>query len=62
MDDKSKQDQRDSSLVSGTDDYEVQYFKDKMGVSASEVKEAIKTLGTNNREKLTAYFERNKRS
>ncbi|GAB1404377.1 hypothetical protein MASR1M74_15560 [Lentimicrobium sp.] len=62
MDNKSKQDRRDSSQVSSSDDYEVQYFKDKMGVSASEVKDAIKKLGTNNRDKLTAYFEKHKPS
>jgi len=33
-DNKSKKDQRDRSKVSGSENYEIQYFKDKMNVSS----------------------------
>jgi hypothetical protein len=55
-DDKTKQDGRDRSKVNPTEDYEVQYFKEKLGVSATQLKEAIQRLGTNDRKKLTDYF------
>jgi len=55
-DNKSKKDGRDRSQVSGSEDYEVQYFKDKMNVSAEEVKEAIRETGSNDRKKLEEYL------
>jgi len=55
-DNKSKKDGRDRSQVSGSEDYEVQYFKDKMNVSAEEVKEAIQETGSNDRKKLEEYL------
>ncbi|MCW2260053.1 MULTISPECIES: DUF3606 domain-containing protein [Sphingobacterium] len=36
-DDKSKKGKQDRSQVSGSENYEIQYFKDKMGVSRQEV-------------------------
>ena len=61
-DDKTKQDGRDRSKVNATEDYEVQYFKEKMGVSAAQLKEAIQRLGTNDRKKLTDYFNQQSKS
>ncbi len=55
-DNKSQKDQRDRSQVSGSEDYEIQYFKDKMNVSAEEVKEAIRETGSNDRKKLEEYL------
>ena len=59
-DKKDIQDGRDRDSVSGSDDYEVRYFAEKMNVSAEEVKKAIKEVG-NNREKLEEYFRSGKR-
>ena len=42
---------QDRSKVAGGQDYEVQYEKDKMGVSGKEVKAAVKTEG-NSRKKV----------
>jgi len=36
-DDKSKKGKQDRSQVSGSENYKIQYFKDKMGVSRQEV-------------------------
>ena len=55
-DNKSQKDQRDRSQVSGSEDYEIQYFKDKMNVSAEEVKDAIRETGSNDRKKLEDYL------
>lgn len=55
-DNKSQKDQRDRSQVSGSEDYEIQYFKDKMNVSAEEVKDAIRKTGSNDRKKLEDYL------
>jgi hypothetical protein len=59
-DKKDLRDGRDRDSVSGSDDYEVRYFKEKMNVSAEEVRKAIKEVG-NNREKLEEYFRSGKR-
>ena len=42
---------QDRSKVAGGQEHEVQYEKDKMNVSAKEVKEAVKTEG-NSRKKV----------
>jgi len=42
---------QDRSKVAGGQDYEVNYEKDKMNVSAKEVKKAVKSEG-NSREKV----------
>lgn len=55
-DNKSKKDERDRSQVSGSEDYEIQYFKNKMNVSAEEVKEAIRETGSNDRKTLEEYL------
>lgn len=55
-DNKSQKDQRDRSQVSGSEDYEIQYFKNKMNVSAEEVRQAIRETGSNDRKKLEEYL------
>ncbi|MDQ6903617.1 MAG: DUF3606 domain-containing protein [Bacteroidota bacterium] len=42
---------QDRAKVAGGQDYEVQYEKDKMGVSAAKVKDAVKSKG-NSRKKV----------
>ena len=50
-DDKSKQDARDRSQVAGGEDYEVQYFADKNGVTPEQTRELIARHG-NDRDTL----------
>jgi len=56
-DNKSKKDQRDRSQVSGSENYEIQYFKDKLGVSSQAVAGAIRATRSNNRKTLEAYLK-----
>lgn len=56
-DNKNIQDGRDRAQVSGSEDYEVQYLADKLGVSTEKVKDAIAAVG-NSREKLEEYLRR----
>lgn len=44
-DNKNIQDGRDRSQVSGSEDYEVQFMAEKLGVSAERVKEVISKSG-----------------
>jgi hypothetical protein len=46
-DDKSKQGARDRSRVSGSEDYEVEYFAKKHGLTAEKAREIIKQAGGN---------------
>lgn len=50
-DDKSKQDFRDRDRVSADEDYEVEYFATKTGITPQQVKELIAKHG-NQRETL----------
>lgn len=52
-DDKSKRDFRDRHRVSGEEDYEVQYFAERHGLTPDQVRELIRKHG-NNREALEA--------
>jgi len=56
-DDKTKKGKADRSKVSGSESYEIQYFKDKMGVSGQAVAGAIKATGSNDRKVLEKYLE-----
>lgn len=56
-DNKSKKDQRDRSKVSSSENYEIQYFKDKMNVSCQAVTGAIRATGSNDRKVLEAYLK-----
>ncbi|MDR6546478.1 hypothetical protein J2810_002537 [Chryseobacterium rhizosphaerae] len=55
-DDKSKKGKQDRSKVSGSENYEIQYFKDKMKVSSQAVVGAIRATGSNDRKVLEAYL------
>lgn len=55
-DDKSMKDNRDRSKVSGSEEYEVNYFVQKLGVTRDQVMEAIKKIG-NDRQKLEAFLK-----
>jgi uncharacterized protein YpmB len=55
-DDKSKQDGRDRSRVAGDEDYEVQSFGKKNGISPDQARDVIAKHG-NDRETLTAEAE-----
>ncbi|MCF3107612.1 DUF3606 domain-containing protein [Niabella sp. CC-SYL272] len=57
-DNKKIRDGRDRSNVSGSEKYEIQFFKDKLGVSGQAVIGAIKATGTNNRKILEQYLKK----
>lgn len=56
-DDKTKKGKGDRNKVNGNENYEIQYFKDKLGVSSQAVTGAIRATGSNNREVLTKYLK-----
>ncbi|MBX2925947.1 MAG: DUF3606 domain-containing protein [Chitinophagaceae bacterium] len=56
-DSKAKRDGRDRSKVSGSENYEIQYFKNKMGVSSQAVAGTIRATGSNNRKVLEKYLK-----
>lgn len=55
MDNRSKKDGRDRSRVSGSENYEVNYLKEKLGVSSQQVKDAIREVG-NDRKKIEEFL------
>jgi len=57
-DNKSKKGQQDRKKVSGSENYEIQYFKDKMGVTSQAVSGAIRATGSNNRKTLEDYLKK----
>ncbi|WP_219729257.1 DUF3606 domain-containing protein [Kaistella palustris] len=57
MDDKSKRGGRDRATVSSSENYEIQYFKEKMGVTAQAVTGAIRATGSNDRKTLEKYLK-----
>ena len=54
-DDKNKQDGRDRSRVSGSEEYELEYMAEKLNVSIEDVRRAIEQVG-NSREKVEEYL------
>lgn len=58
-DDKNKQDGRDRSRVSASDEHELRYVAEKMNVSIDRVKEAIDKVG-NQRDKVEEFLRGNK--
>jgi hypothetical protein len=44
-DDKSKRGPQDRSRINTAEDYEVRYWSEKFGVSAEELKAAVKKVG-----------------
>ncbi|WP_293906075.1 DUF3606 domain-containing protein [Sphingobacterium sp. UBA5670] len=57
-DNKSKKGASDRNKVSGSENYEIQYFKEKMGVSSQAVTGAIRATGSNDRKVLTEYLKK----
>ncbi|WP_333621081.1 DUF3606 domain-containing protein [Sphingobacterium multivorum] len=57
-DSKSKKGKADRNKVSGSENYEIQYFKDKMGVSSQAVIGAIRATGSNDRKTLEEYLKK----
>lgn len=57
-DNKSKKGKSDRKKVSGSENYEIQYFKEKMGVSSQAVTGAIRATGSNDRKVLTDYLKK----
>ncbi|WCT14694.1 DUF3606 domain-containing protein [Mucilaginibacter jinjuensis] len=45
MDNKAKTGSPDSDLINVSEDYEVQYWSKKFGVSAEQLKTAVKAVG-----------------
>lgn len=60
-DDKSNADGRDRSRVAGGEDYEVQYFASKHGISSDQARKLIERIG-NDRAALDDAAERMKQS
>lgn len=56
-DNKSKKGKQDRSQVSGSENYEIQYFKEKMGVSSQAVTGAIRATKSNDRKILEKYLK-----
>ncbi|MBD3581284.1 DUF3606 domain-containing protein [Flavobacterium selenitireducens] len=56
-DNKSKTGKADRNKVSGSENYEIQYFKEKLGVSSQAVSGAIRATGSNDRKVLTDYLK-----
>lgn len=59
-DDKNKKDNRDRNRVSGSEDYELSYLEEKLGVSREQVLAAIASVG-NDRAKVEAYLSSKKK-
>ncbi len=57
-DNKSKKGKADRNKVSGSENYEMQYFRDKIGVSSQAVVGAIKATGSNDRKTLEEYLKK----
>ncbi|OJX49769.1 MAG: hypothetical protein BGO88_08415 [Flavobacterium sp. 38-13] len=60
-DNKSKKGAGDRNKVSATEKYEIQYFKDKLGVTGQAVAGAIRATGSNDRKVLTDYLKNKKK-
>jgi len=45
MDDKTKTGGQDRKRINTSEDYEVQYWSEKFGVSADQLREAVKAAG-----------------
>lgn len=56
-DNKAKKGKSDRNQVSGSEKYEIQYFKDKLGVTSQAVTGAIRATGSNDRKELEKYLK-----
>ena len=59
-DDPRKEDNRDRSRISGSEDYEVRYFANQNGITIEQARELIRTHG-NDRATLNAAAQRLRR-
>jgi predicted 3-demethylubiquinone-9 3-methyltransferase (glyoxalase superfamily) len=60
-DDKKKKGAQDRRQVNGNENYEIQYLKDKLGVSSQAVTGAIRATGSNDRKVLEKYLNDKKK-
>jgi hypothetical protein len=56
MDDKTKIGGQDRSRINLSEDYEVEHWKRKFGVSTQELKDAVKAVGSNAKD-VEAYLK-----
>ena len=56
-DDKTKTGGQDRSRISTSEDYEIQYWSEKFGVNADELKQAVKDSGSNSPEEVEKYLK-----
>nr|WP_199156764.1 DUF3606 domain-containing protein [Pedobacter sp. ASV2] len=56
-DNKSKKGTQDRNKVSGSENYEIEYFKKKMNVTTQAVTGAIRATGSNDRKTLEDYLK-----
>ena len=57
-DNKNKTDYRDRTQVNSSEDYELQYWSKKWGITTEELKDAIKKSGSNSVSKLEEYLKK----
>ncbi len=56
MDDKNKRRPQDSSRIDVSEDYELQYWSEKFGVTHEELKKAVAKVGVS-ADAVAAYFK-----
>ena len=56
-DDKTKSGSPDRDRISTSEDYEVRYWADKIGVSHEELKNAVKESGSNSPKVVEEYLK-----
>ncbi len=56
MDDKNKRGSQDRSRIHTSEDYELQYWSEKFGVSREELREAVEQSGSNDPDKVEEYL------
>lgn len=59
-DNKSKTGSPDRDRISTSEDYEVQYWSEKFGVSRQELVDAVNASGSNSPDKVEAYLKNKK--
>ncbi len=57
-DNKTKKGKQDRNQVSGSENYEIQYLKEKMGLSSQAVTGAMRATGSNERKVLEDYLKK----
>ncbi len=58
-DDKENRGQQDRNRISTSEDYEMQYWSDKFGVSTEELRTAIEESGSNDPDEIERYLNGN---